>query len=95
MPISDSHFDFVVLEACFNFNRSTGLGVLRRVADHVRDHLREPGRIAVDDEPARNVDREVMLPLLEQRAHGFDGRCNDVGHIDRLVPQFDLAACDS
>ena len=67
--------------------------VLRRVGEQVRDHLREPFAVRVDDEPgARHRDRELVLSLFDERAGHLDRVGDDRGDLDGRALEAQLAA---
>ena len=76
--------------------RPLRLGVLRGVRQHVDEDLGQPRGVATHHQSgACDVDGDLMLAFLEQRAGRLDGRGHDVGDLDRVLPQIDLAARDA
>jgi hypothetical protein len=74
-------------------DRRVRTAVLRCVDQEVLEHLREPDRIGIDEQPlARHVDRQRLLLLLDQRRCHLD-RAGDHGRqLEDLLRQVEPAA---
>ena len=74
---------------------AAGIGVAGGVGQQIGDHLREADRIGVAEKAALfAMNRQPVMPLLEQVARHLDRLGGDVGQVDDLAPQLDLAARD-
>lgn len=68
--------------------------VLGRVRQQVQQHLGQPQRIAIHDQPLRDLHLDGVPGGFNGRNHRLDGPRHDVGQIDPLAAQLDLAARD-
>ena len=58
------------------------LGVLRGVGQEVPDDLLQPRRVGVHvHRPGGELDRQLVLPLLDEGPDGLDGPVDDGGHV--------------
>src|SRR5690606_27757619 len=90
------HANAVALARGADVDPAAGFRVTRRIGEQVGDHLREALRVAVHVESgAGNVETEMVVALLEERARHLGGAIDDSGKIDTLAPDLDLAARDA
>src|SRR5688572_18539587 len=51
---------------------AAGMRVLRGVGQQIREHLRKTQRIPIDAQIVRDLDRESMLPFVDEWSRGLD-----------------------
>ena len=61
------------------------IGVLGRVGEQVRQHLRETQRIAVHLQVVRHLEDELVLALVDERARGLHRGADDGLQIGRAA----------
>ena len=73
-----------------------GGDVARGVVQQVRDDLRHPHLVDIDDEPVLgDVDRQPVMVLLDERQRELDARQRGAGQLGRAPSQLDLAVRDA
>src|SRR6187399_1502123 len=74
-------------------NRRAGVGELAGVVQQIGDHLRESHGIALHGHGLFGQAHHQLLPLrVDERARRLDGDRDRVANLQRLTPQFHLAA---
>jgi hypothetical protein len=75
---------------------ATRIGILGRVGEQVRDHLRQPHGIAVErGRRPRQVDVEPVPALVDQRPRHLHGHLDDRVELHRLRADLELATRDA
>jgi hypothetical protein len=88
--------DLLLVAAGAQLDVAAGIGVLGRVGEHVRQHLRQPQRIGQQvHRSGRQSHAEPMLLAIERGPGGFHGGIEHIAQVHRLQPQFEPAAGDA
>ena len=76
-------------------NLSVGIGVLGRVRQDVRHTLNQTRGVPVHAQRSVARDRNLVVPLLDERLDDLDRLRNHVGQLDRPALQLDAPLCDT
>lgn len=73
-----------------------GVGVFRRVVEKIDNDLLQPYAVRFHDQRLFGEGHgQTVIPLLAERANGFEGCDDDTGEIQRLFLESDHAAGDA
>ena len=90
--IAHTHHDFLAFPTHGQPDPASGGGVLHRVVEQIHLNLLQTREVAVDDQRCRlDVDRELLIAVLDLRAHDLQGRLDSLPQIARLEAHVDLS----
>ena len=94
--VLDADHRLAVLAARADRDAAAVIGVLRGVVEQVGEDLRQPHRIAADEQRLGvEIDGQLVAQVVEHRPAGFDRGFDDGAEIERLLADFDDAARDA